>query len=153
MTSPMLTSDCSGCARVRRGADHPLYIATLRESVVFLHEHQVLPGWCVLMLKEHREHLHELPDDTQARLWQDVADAARAIAQATGARRMNYECLGNQLAHIHWHVIPRFEPPTDPDPRNVVWVRPSADLACGVDPDRANDLIWAIRKAGGWERP
>jgi diadenosine tetraphosphate (Ap4A) HIT family hydrolase len=113
----------------------------------------MLPGWCVLFLKDHAEHLHELDDGRQARLWQDVTDAARAIVKATGARRINYECLGNQLAHIHWHVIPRFEPPIDPDPKNVVWVRPAADLACGVSPERRIELIGLIRQAGGWRRP
>ena len=31
---------------------------------------------------------------------------ARAVATAFGAVKMNYELLGNQIAHIHWHLIP-----------------------------------------------
>jgi diadenosine tetraphosphate (Ap4A) HIT family hydrolase len=27
--------------------------------------------------------------------------------------------LGNQIAHIHWHLIPR--PADDPAPREAVW--------------------------------
>ena len=33
---------------------------------------------------------------------------------------MNYELLGNQIAHIHWHLIPR--PADDPAPRQPVWM-------------------------------
>jgi len=32
---------------------------------------------------------------------------------------MNYELLGNQIAHIHWHLIPRRA--DDPAPRQPVW--------------------------------
>jgi diadenosine tetraphosphate (Ap4A) HIT family hydrolase len=32
---------------------------------------------------------------------------------------MNYELLGNQLPHIHWHVIPRLA--IDPAPLKPVW--------------------------------
>ena len=32
---------------------------------------------------------------------------------------MNYELLGNQIAHIHWHLIPRSA--DDPAPREAVW--------------------------------
>ena len=31
---------------------------------------------------------------------------AGAVATAIGSVKMNYELLGNQIAHIHWHLIP-----------------------------------------------
>jgi diadenosine tetraphosphate (Ap4A) HIT family hydrolase len=33
---------------------------------------------------------------------------------------MNYELLGNQVPHIHWHVIPRLA--NDPAPLKPVWL-------------------------------
>src|SRR2546422_1234265 len=33
--------------------------------------------------------------------------------------KINYELLGNQLPHIHWHIIPRLA--DDPSPREAVW--------------------------------
>lgn len=73
----------------------------------------------MLLLKEHVEHLAELPLARQARVFEDVAWVAAAQRKVFGPVRINYECLGNQVAHVHWHVIPRHT--DDPDPRNPVW--------------------------------
>jgi len=146
----MNAPDCPACQRIaaiRSGAD-PFFVAELAESFAVLHDHQPYEGWCVLLVKDHAEHLHQLPVERQARLAEDIAHAAAAIAQAFHPARINYECLGNQLAHIHWHVIPRYKAPIDPDPRSVVWVRPAAELQSGVDSARRNRLIQALRHAG-----
>jgi diadenosine tetraphosphate (Ap4A) HIT family hydrolase len=62
-------------------------------------------------------------------------------------QRINYECLGNQLAHVHWHVIPRYAAPIDPDPTETVWVRPANERNAGVTPERAAALIERVRHA------
>jgi diadenosine tetraphosphate (Ap4A) HIT family hydrolase len=125
-----------------------LRICELRESVVFLHEHQAYAGWCVLVLKEHAEHLHALPVSRQVRLWEDVAQVAGAIVRGFSPRRLNYECLGNVAGHVHWHVIPRYAEPVDPEPGATVWVRPAAERDCGVSAERAAELIGRLREAG-----
>ncbi len=159
-------ASCPLCARLDDPAS--LRICDLRESVVFLHEHQRYEGWCVLVLKEHAEHLHQLPLARQVRLWEDVAQVAGAISRSFSPRRLNYECLGNVVGHVHWHVIPRyggtgFQPvqdshsqagratfvqPVDPEPDATVWVRPAAERDCGVEADRAAELILHLRRAG-----
>jgi diadenosine tetraphosphate (Ap4A) HIT family hydrolase len=92
----------------------------------------------VLLLKDHAEHLADLPPDRQRRVWDDVMAAAAAIRAefpaegaggagcgggggggGGGALRINYECLGNLVAHVHWHVIPRHA--GDPEPTRPVW--------------------------------
>ncbi len=127
-------------------APDPLLIAEFDETAVFLHAHQRYEGWCVLFLKEHAEHLSDLTVERQARVFAEVARAAAAVRAALTPRRINYECLGNQLAHVHWHVIPRYEPPRDPQPGETVWVRPGAERDCGVDPARAAELVERIRR-------
>lgn len=141
------TMACAGCARVeaaRRG-EHPLFVAELQESLLFLHEDQRYIGHSVLFLKSHGEHLHALPVAAQSRLWQDVAAAAQVVAALHQPKRLNYECLGNVLAHIHWHVVPRYD--WDPDPKNVIWVRPAAERATGCDAAQAAGLIAKMRAA------
>ena len=143
-------TDCPACRRIAlsRAGTNPFFIAELSESLAVLHDHQPYDGWCVLVLKDHAEHLHALPIERQQRLAADVGRVAAAIVKAFSPKRINYECLGNQLAHVHWHVIPRYDAPKDPDPRNVVWVRPAHELQCAVDPKKRDEMILRLQTAG-----
>lgn len=109
---------CESISRIRAG-QHARFLAELSETFAVLGDNQGTKGWCVLLLKEHVEHLAELPLARQARVFEDVARVAAAQRRVFGPVRINYECLGNQVAHVHWHVIPRHA--DDPDPRNPVW--------------------------------
>jgi diadenosine tetraphosphate (Ap4A) HIT family hydrolase len=143
-------SDCPACRRIAeiRAGANPFFIAELRESFAVLHDHQAYDGWCVLLLKDHVEHVHLLTPERRAALNEDMGKVADSIVKAFSPRRINYECLGNQMNHIHWHVIPRYAAPKDPDPRSTVWVRPDAELQCGVDPEHRLKLISSLREAG-----
>lgn len=119
---------CPLCAQAEqaRTGQHQRLIAELDETFALLSERQGLWGWCVLVLKEHTEHLGQLSIERQRRIFGDVARVAGAIraefatsGAGGGPVRINYECLGNQAAHVHWHVIPRHA--DDPDPRNAIW--------------------------------
>lgn len=141
-----LSGACAGCARVdpRAAERHPLFVARLEETTVFLHDHQPLAGWTVLYLNEHGEHMADLSAARQARVLAEVCRAARAVRAATGCRRINYECLGNVLAHVHWHVIPRYLEPVDPEPRRTVWTRPEGWLNCGAG-NTYDNLVLKLR--------
>ncbi len=89
-------------------------------SVAYLHDDQFFPGWTFLVLKRHATELWQLDQAERAQLIEEVTRVARAVATAFGAVKMNYELLGNQIAHIHWHLIPR--PADDPAPRQPVWM-------------------------------
>ena len=91
-----------------------------------------------------------LPNARQSALWEDVMDVARAIQSAVSPRRLNYENLGNVVGHVHWHVIPRFDTPVDPEPGATVWVRPDAERDCGCPETLRKELVDRLREAGGW---
>lgn len=94
-------------------------VAELPESVLYLHTDQFFPGWSVLVLRRHATELFELDRAERARLMDEVSDVARALAEAFGARKVNYALFGNLLPHVHWHLIPRLA--TDPAPREAVF--------------------------------
>lgn len=112
-------SPCPLCAAISDESGTALRIAEFDESVVMLGENQGCPGWCVLVLKEHVEHLAEMPVERQTRLFGEVARVAAAVRLVVGPVRINYECLGNVVGHVHWHVVPRHA--DDPTPRATVW--------------------------------
>ncbi len=142
------TNTCAACVRFGTGfgAD-PLFIAEMRECFAVLHQHQCLRGWCVLLLKEHVEHLSLLPIRRQGVVFEEVAKVAAAIKRVCSPKRVNYECLGNVMAHVHWHIVPRYELPMDPDPLRAIWVQPQEFLECGHDAAAAAALTSEIRAA------
>jgi diadenosine tetraphosphate (Ap4A) HIT family hydrolase len=71
------------------------------------------------VLKRHATELWQLEPSERARLMEEVTRVAQAVSRAFGAAKMNYELLGNAIAHIHWHLIPRR--PDDPAPRQPAW--------------------------------
>src|SRR5262249_9309664 len=106
VTDRMSCSACDRIARITEGTN-PDFVPPLAEPHVTLAAEQVYRGYCILLLKDHHEHLADLPRDRQARLWEDVALVAAVLRRELAPRRINYACLGNLVTHVHWHVIPR----------------------------------------------
>ena len=94
-------------------------IADCGTSIAYLHDDQFFPGWTFLVLKRHATELWQRDPAERAQLTEEITRVASAVATAFGAVKMNYELLGNQIAHIHWHLIPRRA--DDPAPRQPVW--------------------------------
>ena len=137
---------CSACDRIARITEgkNPDFVATLAESHVTLADEQVYRGYCILLLKDHREHLDELPPDRQQRLWEDVVQVAGVLRRQLAPVRLNYACLGNLVTHVHWHVIPRYA--DDPEAQHPIWVRPLAERRVPLPgPDRQR-LIAELRR-------
>jgi len=82
-------------------------LARLSASTLGLFPDRRLPGRCVLVLDRHHEHFEALPGELAQRFISDTQRAARAIREVTGSARLNYAMLGNQVAHLHMHVMPR----------------------------------------------
>lgn len=136
---------CMACDRIRLIQDqkNAFFVAELKESYAVLADDQRYVGYTILLLKDHVEHLHELSQERQLSLFQDVSDVANAVVAAFHPLRLNYECLGNSLAHIHWHVIPRYD--WGPEPTSPIWVRSKEERGAGVAPDVLPELVSKLR--------
>lgn len=113
----MSQPDCVAC-RGAWPAPH-LRIADCGLTVAYLHEDQFFEGWTVLVLKRHATELFHLTEEERRRLIEEVSAVGEVLSKQYRANKINYELLGNQLPHIHWHVIPRR--PNDPAPLEPVW--------------------------------
>ena len=120
----MTEQSCKICVGAWPLEDHFLGDCGLTKAYVF--EDQFFAGWTVLVLKEHVSELFELSTNARNMLMEEVSHMAQILSQMFDAKKMNYEMLGNQVPHIHWHLIPRLT--TDPDPLKPVWCVPHAPV-------------------------
>ncbi len=113
----MTDQPCRACRGDWPARDH--FIVDLDLSSVYLHDDQFFPGWTVLVFKRHATELFHLAATERFQLIEEVSRVGERLAEAFNARKMNYELLGNQLPHIHWHLIPRSH--DDPAPLEPAW--------------------------------
>ena len=124
--------NCEICRKVgeAREGRHAGLIAELDTGYAVLGDSQFFEGYSLLLCKTPATELHELPRATRLRYLEEMSQLAEAVALATGCDKLNYECLGNQVHHLHFHVFPRRG--TDPDPKAPVWGQmPQGDAAAG----------------------
>lgn len=75
------------------------------------------PGLCRVVLNRHVREMTDLADDERARLMRVVFAAESALRGLFQPDKMNLASFGNQIPHLHWHVIPRTaDDPHFPDP-------------------------------------
>ncbi len=118
----MSQTDCPFC---RKLADLD---ALPREEVVWRFPHgvallgpwQYYHGYCLLVARRHATELSGLDDDERREYLVEMCLLARAIEDCFRPRKLNYELLGNQVPHLHWHLFPRYA--DDPDALKPVWL-------------------------------
>jgi len=146
MTCPF----CDKLARIEQIPADEL-IGQFRHSVVLLAPWQFYTGYCVLVSRVHAAELFELADDVRMGFLNEMTRLARALAGEFKPRKMNYELLGNQVPHLHWHLIPRYD--TDPDHLRPAWLamdragRDPAEHARLTGAAVQTELIARIRRA------
>jgi diadenosine tetraphosphate (Ap4A) HIT family hydrolase len=121
-------SDCLFCEVVSGLRDGNVYerpaggvfrkILDLPTSVAILGDDQFYRGYTVVIARTHATELYHLAEAELTQYLADMVRVARAIDQAFRPRKMNYECLGNAVPHLHWHLFPRYA--GDPNPARPV---------------------------------
>lgn len=150
----MADQACAFCAKLAEpswpGASELVW--QFPSSVAFLGTWQFYEGYCVVVHREHHTELHQLPPTARHVYLDEMVAMAWAIETVFQPRKLNYELLGNQVPHLHWHLFPRHA--IDPDHLKPVWVaidRAEQDSAikkqlAGPDVNRA-DVIHRLRGA------
>jgi diadenosine tetraphosphate (Ap4A) HIT family hydrolase len=112
---------CSSCVDIAEAeaGRHPWGVARLRGGYVWLNPCQYYPGSVFFVAPRCVAELHELPAELRQVHLADMVDVAAAVQREFAARKMNYEALGNSVAHVHWWLTPR--PYDDARPRGPIW--------------------------------
>lgn len=77
------------------------------------------PGFCRVIWKAHVREMSDLSATDRAHCMQVVFAVERVLRATLQPHKINLASLGNQVAHVHWHVIPRFT--DDPHFPQPVW--------------------------------
>ncbi|MBK9307511.1 MAG: HIT family protein [Nitrospira sp.] len=135
---------CKACLGTWPRPDY--FIADLGLSKAYLHEDQFFPGWTVVVFQRHATELFHLAPPERIQLIEEVTLVANVLSEVYQAKKINYELLGNQLPHLHWHVIPRLG--TDPAPLEPVWRVPHDPILLegSVLQDTINRIAQALKK-------
>jgi len=80
-------------------------------------------GFCRVIWQEHVKEMTDLVETDRAHLMSVVLCVERALRDLLHPEKINLASLGNQVPHLHWHVIPRF-----------------------IDDAHFPDVIWATRR-------
>lgn len=104
---------------------HPVAEALLWQDhlcrVVWVDDPHYL-GYCRVITHAHVREMTDLPADERCRLMAVVFAVEAALRELMQPTKINLASLGNQVPHLHWHVIARFEDdPHYPDP---IWAAP-----------------------------
>jgi diadenosine tetraphosphate (Ap4A) HIT family hydrolase len=97
--------------------ENPKVMTRMRSGFAVIGDTQFLPGYSLLLTDDLGvDHLTDLPWSRRRDFLFDlslIGEAAFAVARERGARRINYEILGNSISHLHGHVHVRYdwEPP------------------------------------------
>lgn len=80
---------------------------------------QAFPAFCRVVLRRHVREMTDLAAPERDRLMRVVFACEQALREVARPDKVNLASLGNQVPHLHWHVIGRFADDSRfPDP---VW--------------------------------
>jgi histidine triad (HIT) family protein len=106
-------SDCIFCKIVKK--EIPATVVYEDEEVlVFMDIGPVIKGHALVISKKHHDPVTETPDEVLAKLHLTAKRIAQAQMNGLGADGVNIiqnngKVAGQEVEHIHVHVIPRFE--------------------------------------------
>ena len=138
---------CGICAiinRIKSGAFAD-FVAELPRSWIILGDAQFYRGYCVLFAKRHVTEPHLMPRGEAHELLDEMLAVGKAISAVTSPLKLNYECLGNQEPHVHWHIFPRYA--DDTLRLQPIWLRPEKERKVSLEVTAHRALIADLRTA------
>ena len=100
---------CLICDRINmiKQGTNKYFVAELETGYVVLGDNQHFLGYTLFLCKQHATELYNLEHSFMMKYLEEMALVAQAVQNTFGAKKMNYELLGNGDYHSHWHLFPR----------------------------------------------
>lgn len=97
-------------------------------------------GHTLVILKEHQPDVTSILPEAAAAMGQQVTRVAAAIKNALGAKFIYVASIGEQVQHVHYHLIPRYEK----DGKGFIHFMSSRGKLSN-EPDKGLELVQKIR--------
>jgi diadenosine tetraphosphate (Ap4A) HIT family hydrolase len=83
------------------------------------------PGFCRVVWEAHAKEMTDLSDADRLHLMEVVFAVESVLREQLQPDKINLASFGNQVPHLHWHVIPRYrDDPHFPEPAWGPTARP-----------------------------
>ena len=114
-------------------------------TYAFLDANPLAPGHTLVIPKEPYERLNDMPPEVAADVFSVLGEIAAAVesavdAPATTIALNNGAEAGQEVPHVHWHIVPQFE---DDNARPIHVMFDGADLS----DEEMEDIAGRIRSA------
>ena len=77
------------------------------------------PGFCRVIWQAHVREMTDLSEDDRLHMMSVVFAVESVLREQLAPEKINLASLGNLVAHVHWHVIPRYR--DDPHFPQPIW--------------------------------
>jgi len=104
-----------------RAGTNPKVICRMPSGWAVIGDVQFLPGYCLLLPDPVVPSLNDLGADERVCFLSEMTLIGDAVLEVTGAKRINYEILGNSEPELHAHIFPRFRDEPEDRIRRPVW--------------------------------
>jgi len=100
------------------------------------------PAFCRVIWQSHVREMSDLTADQRDHFMQVVWAVEESLRNVLHPDKINLASLGNQVPHLHWHVIPRFA--DDAHFPDAVWATPRREGA--EHPINQEKLVRVLRE-------
>lgn len=93
-------------------------------------DHHTIPCYFRVITWKHVKELTDLTPQERMHMWRVIEVVEECVREYCEPDKINLASLGNQVPHLHWHVIGRWK--TDPYFPETIW---STRVRCNVYPE------------------
>lgn len=108
-------------------------VGELTVTTLYLLRDQSFYGRCVLAFDDHIKEVDEMSKEQRFYFIRDLSVAVAAIRRTTYADKINYAIFGDEVNHLHIHLVPKLKD-------GLLWGKPFC--AEKIEPKNLDVQIW-----------